>query len=350
MRLIQPAGAVLILVLAGLAVAVPTLDGFARTKKPPVVEVPPPPPPLPPAGPVGLPDRMIADAAAYDGYMRNTTSLTLAFTDAGSVSRMLDQARAYSPKSLVRGAVAAAAIAALRDKTFVASIREAGNSPEHRAQIVDYVLANPAYALVFKGSDEAASLARDAVGPNALQLFLTGKAIRQSAYDIQKQGWSKVAVPDLPGRLAAAEAAAAGDMTADPDRLLAARQAIAGSASGDLSVKPMSAPYPPMIAQALQLAAIAALGEARDDTYDRLSVLTRDGDTEACLGAAKRNFHQCLAVARPNYEDIFCAGQHALRDTGACMAKAAGVELPPEPLPPPAVPTKKRAVHKKRKG
>jgi hypothetical protein len=32
------------------------------------------------------------------------------------------------------------------------------------------------------------------------------------------------------------------------------------------------------------------------------------------------------------------------------MAKAAGVELPPEPLPPPAAPTKKKAVHKKRKG
>ena len=349
MTILQPARAALVLALVCLAVGVPAVESFARPKKSSVVVVPPPPtPPPPPAGPVGLPDRMIADAAAFDGYMRRVVILSPVFTDAGSVSRTLDQARAYSPRSLVRGAVASAAIAALRDKAFIDSIREAGNTPEHRGQMVDYILANPAYVFGFSGSAEAARLARDAVGPAALRLFATGKAIRQSAYDIQKQGWSKVTVPDLQGRLASAEAAAAGDMSPDPDRIQENRQIIAGAASPAAAITPTAPPYTPMVAHALQLAAIAALGEATEGAYDRLAVLLRDDAAEACLGAAKRNFHQCLAVARPNYEDIFCTGQHALSDTGACMAQAAGVDLPPEPVPPQKVPVKKRVRHKKK--
>lgn len=46
---------------------------------------------------------------------------------------------------------------------------------------------------------------------------------------------------------------------------------------------------------------------------------------------AKLNLYQCLAVSKPHYEDIFCLGQHILIDTGACVIKAAGATVPPEP-------------------
>jgi hypothetical protein len=38
---------------------------------------------------------------------------------------------------------------------------------------------------------------------------------------------------------------------------------------------------------------------------------------------AKLNLYQCLASAGPQYEDIYCLGQHAMIDPGQCVADAA---------------------------
>jgi hypothetical protein len=43
----------------------------------------------------------------------------------------------------------------------------------------------------------------------------------------------------------------------------------------------------------------------------------------SCLRLAKLNLYQCLAAAGPEYEDIFCLGQHAMAETGQCVADAA---------------------------
>ncbi len=96
-------------------------------------------------------------------------------------------------------------------------------------------------------------------------------------------------------------------------------------------------PYATLLDRALQLAAIAALGEATEDAYDRLTYLTYEGATAECLDRAKRNLFQCLAVAKPNYEDVFCTGQHEMQDTGECLARSVGIPVPldldrPEPL------------------
>jgi hypothetical protein len=290
---------------------------------------------------------MIKQAAAYDSFVRTAAAIMPTFTDPASVSLALGQSRAYGPKTLIEGAVAYGAIAALQDPVFVTALREAGNSPEHREKMVGYILANPAYVFLFKDSDVAAGLAREALGPIGVKMYVSGKAVRQAAYDIQKQGWSKAPVNDLRGRLAAAEAASEADMTPQPERLARARLAVSESAPLPITASPLAPPYAPLISRALQLAAIAALGEARDETYDRLSILTVEEGAQGCLAIAKRNFHQCLAVAKPNYEDIFCIGQHALADTGACLAKGAGVDLPPEPQPP-VPPVKKKARRHKR--
>jgi hypothetical protein len=289
---------------------------------------------------------MIQDAAAYDSFMRKALTITPTFTDASSVSAAMGYARAYAPKSLVRGGIAYAAIAALQDPEFVASVREAGNTPEHRQAMVGYIIANPAYVQYFKDSNVAAGLAKEALAPRALQLHAIGKAVHQAAYDIQRQGWSKVEVADLNGRLAAAEAAANGDMASDPDALARARQSAGGAAALPTAATPIPPPYAPMVARALQLAAIAALGEARNDDSDQFAILMADENTSSCLGSAKRYFHECLAVAKPNYEDVFCIGEHGLKDTGACLASAAGAEVPPEPPPPPpVVKTSKPTTH-----
>ena len=83
----------------------------------------------------------------------------------------------------------------------------------------------------------------------------------------------------------------------------------------------------------LQLAAIAALGEASDDMYDRLAALAGDDrGAEPCLKEAKLNLYQCLAVAKPHYEDVYCMGQHAMSDPAACLVTAVGMTVPQPPV------------------
>jgi hypothetical protein len=53
-----------------------------------------------------------------------------------------------------------------------------------------------------------------------------------------------------------------------------------------------------------------------------------EGVGPRCLSLAKLNHYQCLAVAKPNYEDMFCLGQHALMETGTCLQKMAGTAAP----------------------
>ncbi|MEO8813257.1 MAG: hypothetical protein ABI376_10150 [Caulobacteraceae bacterium] len=326
----------LMALIAVSALAAPGLEGFARSRK--VVEAPPPP--LPPAKPVGLPTALLADAAAYEAYLARTTAISTGFTDGGSVASALRTAAAYEPTALIRGAVAYGAVAALEDPTFVADVRAAGNSPENRRIIVGYIVANPAYAFQFKNADVAAGLAKEALGGAALRLYAEGKAIKQSAYQVQHQSWSKTDVADRPGRLAAVEASANAPIQPAGDRVPVLEAAASGTQPQALPfvAQPAKPPYTPLLARSMQIAAIAALGEAGDDAYDRLVALTDDGATHTCLHMAKLNLYQCLAVAKPNYEDIFCMGQHVMMDTGACLAKNAGVEMPaPPPAPPPVV-------------
>ncbi|MGI8839864.1 MAG: hypothetical protein ACR2F8_03625 [Caulobacteraceae bacterium] len=326
---------VLAVMAVGAALALPAVTGEARPKPQPVYEPPPPPPPPPPAGPVGLPERLLSDAAAYEAYLDRATATSPGFTSGASVEQALKAGAAYEPKAFIRGAVAYAAVAALEDPAFVAELRAAGNSPENRRLMVSYIVADPAYAIInFKDSDGAAGLAKEALGGAGLRLNATGKTIKQSAYDVQHQDWSKQEIADRSGRLAAVEASSADPVgpRAD-DHVPALQRAASGVEPLTLSAPPAAPPYTPLVARALQVAAIAALGEAGDEAYDELAALAVDDNTASCLHIAKLNLYQCLAVAKPNYEDIFCTGQHALADTGACLAKNAGVALPIEIIP-----------------
>jgi hypothetical protein len=47
---------------------------------------------------------------------------------------------------------------------------------------------------------------------------------------------------------------------------------------------------------------------------------------------AKLNLFQCMAVAGPHYEDVFCLSQHAMLEAGQCLAEAAGADAAPAVL------------------
>jgi len=167
-------------------------------------------------------------------------------------------------------------------------------------------------------------------------LTQTGRLIRQAAYDVQHQEWSKAQVVDLPGRLHAVEAESAEGIAPAADEVPVLQKAATGAAPLPITAQPLAPPYAPLVARALQVAAVAALGEATDNAYEQLASMSNDLETELCLERAKRDLYQCLAVSKPNYEDIFCMGRHEMLQPAACIASGAGVDLPPEPAPPPA--------------
>ena len=331
--------AVRLLMLASACAAaavIATPIALARPKQvlEPIIQAPPPPPP--PAGPVTLPSRTIADAAAFQAFIERAGSVSPAFANGLAVSQSLRDVTANSPKALIRDAVAYGAIAALQDPGFVAAVRDAGTSPENRRLMVGYLINDARYALLFRGSDRAAALAQQAIGRAGLKLISDGRLVRQASYDIQHQAWSKQDVANRPDRLKLVEMQGEGSLPDAADHVAALQRAETGSQSMGINAGAIQPPYPPLVAEAVQLAAIAALGEANDELYERLAALPGDKyGADACLHDAKLNLYQCLAVAKPNYEDIYCMGQHGMNDAGICLATAAGLDPPAEPAPPP---------------
>jgi hypothetical protein len=110
--------------------------------------------------------------------------------------------------------------------------------------------------------------------------------------------------------------------------------------------EPMAPPFTPVVSRGLALAALAALGEGGEANDANLQRLLDENSAAFCLNLAKLNLYQCLSVAKPYYEDVFCLGQHILLDTAQCVQKGAGG--PPFILatltkPPPATPAARPA-------
>ena len=354
---------------------------------------PPPPPPLvaaPPAPPpITLSASVVERASAFRGYMQRAGAIGATFENADQIQASLKVAVAYEPKQFLSGATSYAAVLALQDPTFVASVRSFAVDPAQRQQIINQLIADPAYAVGFKGSDTAAGLIIDTLNASGLKVYTAGKAVKQAAYDVQHSPWSKTTVLDRDGRLAYAKTMSTTPALADSADMILLQQASTGAvplvlappapppvplvaapaaapaaqnvaptvdsiltpavapAAGPRSAPP---PYKPLVIRGLAVAALAALGAAGDNNLATIDAIMVEPTSAMCLNMAKLNLYQCLAVAKPNYEDVFCLGQHIMIDTGMCVIKASGAAIPYEPPPPPKpVPavTKKKPVAKK---
>jgi hypothetical protein len=226
-------------------------------------------------------------------------------------------------------------------------VREVAANPTQRQEMINNIFSNPSYAAVFKGSDSAAGLIIDTLGTDGLKVHAAGKAVKQAAYDVQRSPWSKASVSDRDARLATAKSLSTVPALAESTDVATLQLASTGGQSLGLTPRAAPAPYQPTVIRGLAVAALAALGAAGDNNLASIDALSADWAVGNCLNMAKLNLYQCLAVSKPHYEDIFCLGQLILIDTGACVAKAAGVALPPEPLPPPKPEPVKKAVTKK---
>ena len=305
-------------------------------------KAPPPPPPVaaPPAPPpVALSDHVVQAASAYRAYMRRAAALSPGFTSGAAIETSLDSGAHSDPQQLAQGAVAYAALLALQDPAFVAGVRVYAVDPATRAEVARRLEANPDYAAQLPGAATAAALIISTMNADGARVAGNGFLVKQSAYDVQHSKWSLAAVPERDARLARAKADATETMSADPAEVAELKMAVPGvDASGASHLQPVTAlqpatpPYAPTVARGLAVAAVAALGLAGDDNNASVQSMLSDPSEGECLNMAKLNLYQCLAVAKPYYEDVFCLGQHVLIDTGQCVSKGVGGMPPATPL------------------
>ena len=272
--------------------------------------------------------RRVTDAAsAYESYVRRVGAIDPAFTGAASVQRAVASGAAYQPKQLEEGVIAYAALIALRNENFVAGVRALQNPA-----FIDSLATAPDRVMQVRGAAEAAADAAGVLKAQGAALTAAGKAITKAAYDIQGQAWSKAAVQDPQGVLDAAKASGgqARAATVPSKAKLLASLVVAPQTQG-------SAEAAPDVVRGLALAALAILGRTGDGNEAQYEALLRDASSEDCLKLAKLNLNQCLAVAGPHYEDVYCAGRHAVSDTGKCVSQAATGASSPDAMPAPRI-------------
>jgi hypothetical protein len=331
--------ALTLLLLAGAA-------SCAAPAPPPAPQfVPPPLPPEPPAPPppparVGLSHQIIELAQTYRTTMAAQASIQPVWTNGQDVAQAVKIGASYEQTQLQEGAIAYAALMATQEPTFVASVRRYVVDPEATRELIARLTADPTYVSSFEGADRAAGLAIDALDGMGAKVMVAGRAVKQSAYDVQRQAWSRTNVQNAAERLTGAKDLSTRRLIANAAEVAEMRRASAGEAAISVSGAPVPAPWSPVVTRGVALAALAALGGADDSAHAQVAAILKDDETSFCLNMAKLNLYQCLAVAGPHYEDVFCLGQHAMMDTGQCMIKAANSPTPafvPPPPPPPAV-------------
>ncbi len=327
---------------AGAAV----LSACSTPAPPPVALAPAPIPqnaPAPP--PVALASRVVEQASEFRLYMRRAGSVTANFKNGPAIEDSLAEAESFEPQQLSRGAVAYAAVVALQEPGFVAGVRTYAVDPTVRRDLAQKLMADPYYATGLPGAQAAAGLIIASLNAEATRVRGAGELVKQSAYDVQHQAWSKTFITDPAGRLAHAKAVSAAPMTPVPADVEQLRQAVTGDAKAAstriaVSASASAPPFTQVVTRGLAIAALAALGEGGDENTTAVESLLNDSNGGFCLNMSKLNLYQCLAVAKPWYEDIFCLGQHVLIDTGQCISKAAGQPQPVQtPIPTPTAQT-----------
>lgn len=288
----------------------------------------PPPPPVavvPPFQAITKLSPAIVDrASAYQAYVQRTAALTPGYTSGDQIQAALRTSNQYEPRTLAEGAVAYAAIVALQEPSFVAGVKSFAHDAASRDALVARILSDPYYASQFPGAAAAADLIVSTLTADGEAIVRAGAAIKQSAYDIQKERWSREFVADRDGRLALAKSDSS--VPAAPSPELSANLMRASMAGSGLMVSRAgrSAATTQTVVRGLAIAALASLGAAGDENAAQVSGLLDEGVGPSCMNLAKLNLYQCLAVAKPHYEDVFCLGQHALMETGRCVQKTVG--------------------------
>ena len=305
---------------ARVAAAASLIALIAGCAKP--VEPPAPPPPPPPS--IQLDDSVAQTASVYLVFMRDVATFEGGFVDAEAVQEALQRGATSNAEQLARGLVAYGAVLAMQSPDFVAGVRSYAADPTQRREILDRLTADPAYAVSLPGADVAAGLIAEVMEEGAAAIEAKADRVEADAYTIQarsdpRRRWAGQPVADRQGRLERAKAASAAMQLAsdvESETLLK----VAHAEPSRIPTSPLAAPYKPAVARSLSVAARALLGESVKD--DGIDGVLQDPNATFCLQMSKLNLFQCLAAAKPSYEDMFCIGRHVVRDMADCTRTA----------------------------
>jgi hypothetical protein len=261
----------------------------------------------------------VAAASAFESYTTHGAAIRPGFASGREVASAMRIGAAHEPQQLEAGMVAYAALAAVQEPGFTAEVQRIAASPRDRADLIHRLADSPDAVMGLPGADAAAARAQAALIRQIAPLIDDGRRVKQAAYDIQHSAWSKGRIADAPGRLAKVKALSSHRFEpadADAERLFQA--VTAGQEPGGY------AQPTPVVVRGVALAALALSGAAGEDTVDAVRPLMSEPRSASCMRLAKLNLFQCMAVAGPHYEDVFCLGEHAMIEPGQCMADAAG--------------------------
>ena len=260
----------------------------------------------------------VAAASAFESYTTHGAEIRPGFASGREVAGAVTVGAAHEPRQLEAGMIAYAALAAVQEPAFVDSVQRLAGDARDRADLIHRLADEPQSVMGLPGADAAAGRAQAALLAQIEPLIADGRRVKQAAYDVQHSAWSKGPIADPAGRLTRVKAISARAFEpadADAERLFQAVTRAEPGAGG--------APTP-VVVRGLALAALALSGAAGEDTVDAVRPLMSEPRSAACMHLAKLNLFQCMAVAGPHYEDVFCLGQHAMIEPGQCMADAAG--------------------------
>ena len=223
---------------------------------------------------------------------------------------------------------------ALQDADFVEGVSKLKAYPQSREAVMNELIGAPENVLQIEGADEAAASARAAMAGLGRALVADGRAVKKAAYSVQAEAWSKKAAEGQEDRLADAKKISQIEAAASKDDTRLLMTSLVDYRTHGQSGEP-GAPSP-AVTKGLALAALMVLGDADEAHLTRLAPLLQDARNADCLNMAKLNLFQCLSVAGPEYEDVFCLGEHAMTDTGQCVVRAAGAPIVPAEVAAPA--------------
>ncbi|WP_312127398.1 hypothetical protein [Brevundimonas sp.] len=311
--------------LAVAAIAAATLIASCATPEP---EAPPPAPP-PPAPELSLNQSVAEAASIYVSFVRDLNTIKAGgFQSAEEIQAEMRKGAAYDAAQMSRAMIAYGSILALQSPEFVAGVRQYASDPAQRQTMVARIIADPAYAATLPGADYAAGVMVNALIRDVDALTFIADGVEADAYTIQERNdprrrWAIASVADREGRLQVAKNLSVPRLPSAED---SARLFAAAHSGNGIQVSPAQrgAPYTPAVVNSLAIAALAALGAAGDEAKANTDALMTEQNNEFCLNMSKLMLYQCLAAAKPSYEDMFCTGRHIVRDLAQCASQFAG--------------------------
>src|SRR5262249_10872044 len=159
------------------------------------------------------------------------------------------------------------ALVVLEDERFTRQVRRLAQDSEWKRETSERLLSDPNYALDLPGAEHAATRAAEVLSGQGKRVFEVGAAVKQSAYTVQHEAWSRDTITDRRQRLALIKKISATRYSAKSKEAAKDEAALSkgvAEAHSEHGVRFGGAAVSPTVARGVALAALAVMGRAHD--------------------------------------------------------------------------------------